>query len=67
MISLEQIREDLRDIRYYYAHKDVFDRNEKSVGVSIAKTITELYFSAFLFAILTPTLFSFRSKTSLCA
>ena len=34
MYSLEQIREDLRDIRYYYAHKDVFDKNEVSVGVN---------------------------------
>lgn len=37
MFSLEQIREDLRDIRYYYAHKDVFDKNEISVGVSVVK------------------------------
>lgn len=26
MPSITEIREDLKDIRYYYAHKDVFDR-----------------------------------------
>ena len=25
MLALAEIREDLKDIRYYYAHKDVFD------------------------------------------
>ena len=25
MIALEEIREDLKDIRYYYAHKAIFD------------------------------------------
>ena len=50
MYSLEQIREDLRDIRYYYAHKDVFDKNEVSVGVNVVKRKVEKYNAVIVFA-----------------
>ena len=50
MISLEQIREDLRDIRYYYAHKEIFDKNAAGVGVSIAKKKAEKYNAVIIFA-----------------
>ena len=50
MFSLEQIREDLRDIRYYYAHKDVFDKNEVNVGVSVVKKKVEKYNAVIVFA-----------------
>ena len=38
MIILKQIREELKDVRYYYQRKQVFDKNAQTVGVS---SITE--------------------------
>lgn len=32
MLSLATIRNDLKDIRYYYSRKEVFDKAEYSVG-----------------------------------
>ena len=32
MESLAEVREDLRDIRYYYAHKEMFDKTVKVTG-----------------------------------
>ncbi len=43
MISLDKIREDLRDIRYYYAHKAVFEENVIHVGANIVKSKVEKY------------------------
>jgi len=34
MVSLSVIREDLKDIRYYYARKKMFDEAFQSVGVN---------------------------------
>ncbi len=34
MITLEQIRKDLREIRYYYANEKAFQSMAKSVGES---------------------------------
>ena len=34
MLPLEQLREDLKEIRYYYARKDVFDAAVKTLGVN---------------------------------
>lgn len=43
MLSLETIRNDLKDIRYYYSRKAVFDNAEISVGkTSLLKKI-EVY------------------------
>lgn len=43
MRTLEEIREDLREIRYYYSRKEVFDGNAKSIGVSAVQKKTERY------------------------
>lgn len=32
MKSLSKVREELRDIRYYYAHKEMFDESVKMTG-----------------------------------
>ena len=32
MESLAEVREDLRDIRYYYAHKEMFDKTVDVTG-----------------------------------
>lgn len=34
MITLARIREDLREIRYYYIHKSEFDENVKIIGAN---------------------------------
>ena len=34
MLPLEKIREDLRDIRYYYARKEIFDSAIRTVGIN---------------------------------
>lgn len=33
-MTLTQIREDLKDIRYYYARKDIFEEAFKSTGIN---------------------------------
>lgn len=43
MVSLEQIREELKDVRYYYQRKEVFDRNAKTVGASFIKRKADKY------------------------
>ncbi len=50
MISFEQIRDDLRDIRYYYAHRAVFDDNVTNVGANIVKQKVERYNSLIVIA-----------------
>jgi|GEM_PF-6247789 len=37
MITIKQIRQDLRDIKYYYAHQKEFDYAAKSVVESNIK------------------------------
>ena len=32
MLELSEIREDLKEIRYYYAHKDIFEKASKQIG-----------------------------------
>lgn len=34
MITLNEIREDLKDIRYYYSRKEIFDSVAKEVGTN---------------------------------
>ena len=63
MLSLEQLREDLKEIRYYYARKEIFDSAVKTLGVNemLAKadkynraarlappTLLDLYISLYL-------------------
>lgn len=50
MITLEQIRDDLRDIRYYYTHKAVFEDNVSCVGANIVKQKVERYNSLIVIA-----------------
>lgn len=33
-MTLEQIREDLKDVRYYYTRKNIFDEAGRTVGVN---------------------------------
>ncbi len=40
MISLDKIREDLKDIRYYYARKKIFDSVSSDIGLSKVWTCT---------------------------
>ena len=32
MLELSEIREDLKEIRYYYSHKDIFEKASKEIG-----------------------------------
>ncbi len=34
MISLDQLREDLKDVKYYYLRKKVFDKTVESIGIT---------------------------------
>ena len=49
MKSLNEIRKDLRDIRYYYARKDMFDESFSNTGVCAASPrLYELYVELYL-------------------
>ncbi len=50
MISLDKIREDLKDIRYYYARKEIFDLVSSDVGVCKVRDTVDLYHRAILSA-----------------
>jgi len=43
MISLQRIREDLKDVRYYYQRIKVFEQNAETVGVSSIKKKADEY------------------------
>lgn len=43
MISLAQIRDELKDVRYYYQRKEVFESNAKTVGISSIKSKADKY------------------------
>lgn len=48
MISIERIREDLKDVRYYYMRKKMFDGNVKNTGVTAIQKKAERYNAAML-------------------
>ena len=50
MIPLNKIREDLKDIRYYYARKEIFDSVISDVGLSRVWDTVEQYNRAILAA-----------------
>ncbi len=50
MVSLDSIREDLKDVRYYYMRKKVFEGNVKSVGVNVIREKVDRYNSVMIFA-----------------
>ena len=35
MVSLDKIREDLREVRYYYTRKELFDETFKSISTNV--------------------------------
>lgn len=35
MVGLDKIREDLREVRYYYTRKELFDETFKSISVNV--------------------------------
>lgn len=42
MISTSQVREDLRNIRYYYSRKSIFDKAIDTIGeISIVDTVAK--------------------------
>ena len=43
MITSEQIREDLREIRYYYTRKASLDDASRSIGDSVVRQLVEKY------------------------
>ena len=43
MISLDKIRKDLLNIRYYYARKKVFDSVSGDVGLSKVRSMVDQY------------------------
>ncbi len=43
MITLNEIRADLRDIKYYYARRKMFDQTSNVVGRNIIMEKVELY------------------------
>ncbi len=43
MITLQQIRDDLKEIRYYMSRKAVFDKSAESVGQNAIETKMGLY------------------------
>lgn len=46
MLSLNQIRNDLKDIRYYYARKDMFDKYFEDTGENHIIEIVKKYHGA---------------------
>lgn len=50
MISLDKIREDLKDIRYYYARKKIFDSVSSDIGLSKVRDTVNLYNRTILMA-----------------
>lgn len=46
MKSLNEIRKDLRDIRYYYARKDMFDESFSNTGDNCILQTVKLYNAA---------------------
>lgn len=45
-MTTEQIRRELQDIRYYYSHKEMFDRASDCVAKSTAVGLAEKYNAA---------------------
>lgn len=43
MISLDDLREDLKDVRYFYMRKKIFDGNVQNVGTAIIQKKVEKY------------------------
>ena len=43
MLSLKTIREDLKEIRYYYTRKEIFDEAFKEVGVNTVQEKAKRY------------------------
>lgn len=43
MITLQQIREDLKEIRYYMSRKVVFDKSATYIGQNVVEKRMELY------------------------
>ena len=43
MLTLKTIRNDLKDIRYYYSRKEIFDKAEFSVGKNIMLNKIKIY------------------------
>ena len=43
MLSLSTIREDLKDIRYYYARKEMFDEAFKCTGENAVVEKVQVY------------------------
>ncbi|MBQ8308254.1 MAG: hypothetical protein IJX96_00295 [Clostridia bacterium] len=35
MVSLNKIRDDLKEVRYYYARKDLFDETFQSISTNV--------------------------------
>lgn len=50
MFSLDDIREDLKDVRYFYLRKKVFEGNTKNVGINATQKKVERYNSVMLSA-----------------
>ena len=50
MLTLNQIRNDLKDIRYYYARKEWFDKSFEDTGENHILEIVQKYHSAILSA-----------------
>lgn len=48
MISMDKIREDLKDIRYYFARKAIFDSVSVGVGLNQILDKVEMYNRAIL-------------------
>lgn len=46
MISLDEIREDLKDVRYFYLRKKVFESNVRNTGVTAIQKKAERYNAA---------------------
>lgn len=46
MISMDEIREDLKDVRYYYMRKKMFDSNIKNTGITAIQKKAEKYNAA---------------------
>lgn len=49
-VTLSQIREDLRDIRYYYARKELFEKVSGNIGVNHIEEKIGKYNQAICFA-----------------
>lgn len=47
-MNLDQVKNDLKDIRYYYANKELFDKVSSTIGKNYVCSLVEKYNNAIM-------------------